>query len=354
MKRLALFSLTCLVTGGAAPVAQNQPAGAPPAAEPARYVSLGDSLTAGYQSAGLRADGQRRAYPVVLAQSLGLSFSPPLGQDPGCPPPLGARVSATSCQRQNPGASVTNFAVPEARVEDLARASARTVPSNARALYQLIVGEEDTQVSAALKARPQLVTLWVGANNVLGAALNGNPGAATTPQAFEQAYGSLLSALRPSGAKLVLLTVPDVTAVPALVPGTQLAAFGLGDASCRGSTSRISITRLFTGSLPLSCTTPEALTASETRSLQGTIAAYNDSIRRLAAREGAEVFEVSTVQLAQDATYDPGSGAPFGPDYSLDGIHPSSAAHERLARALAAFVRSRFGSDLRSAAGTQP
>ena len=57
-----------------------------------RYVSIGNSITAGFQSAGINQELQDDAYPVLLAEQMGLElgtefFIPRLSL-PGCPPPL--------------------------------------------------------------------------------------------------------------------------------------------------------------------------------------------------------------------------------------------------------------------------
>ena len=53
-----------------------------------RYVALGTSNSMGVQSAGIFAGGQRAAWPAQLAAHVGVPFSLPLEQDPGCGPPL--------------------------------------------------------------------------------------------------------------------------------------------------------------------------------------------------------------------------------------------------------------------------
>src|SRR5690348_12638206 len=53
-----------------------------------RYVALGTSNSMGVQSAGIFAAGQRAAWPAQLAAHVGVPFSLPLEQDPGCGPPL--------------------------------------------------------------------------------------------------------------------------------------------------------------------------------------------------------------------------------------------------------------------------
>ncbi len=50
----------------------------------ARYVSIGNSITAGFQSGGINDSTQLRAYPVLLAQQAGAGFEAPLLTRPGC------------------------------------------------------------------------------------------------------------------------------------------------------------------------------------------------------------------------------------------------------------------------------
>src|SRR6267143_416868 len=52
-----------------------------------RYVSMGNSITAGFQSGGILDSTQLQAYPVLLARAMHSPFFPPLLSSPGCPPP---------------------------------------------------------------------------------------------------------------------------------------------------------------------------------------------------------------------------------------------------------------------------
>src|SRR5437667_3181515 len=60
----------------------------------ARYVSFGNSITAGIQSGGLNDSLQKLAYPVLLARAMGTPFFyPSINYAPsfslyGCPPPI--------------------------------------------------------------------------------------------------------------------------------------------------------------------------------------------------------------------------------------------------------------------------
>src|ERR1044072_7039858 len=71
----------------------------------ARYVSMGNSITAGFQSAGILDSTQNQSYAVLRSKAMHGPFYVPLMRRPGCPPPYtnvwtGARLlggSATTC-----------------------------------------------------------------------------------------------------------------------------------------------------------------------------------------------------------------------------------------------------------------
>ena len=262
-----------------------------------RYVSLGDSLTAGFQSGGLTAQGQQAAYPVVIARLAHIDFGVPAGKAPGCPPPLdgGTFQPGASCVRMQPGVRGSNFAVPGARVEDLLRRTAQnTGDAQTRQLYTLILGPKLSQVGAALKSKPTFISLWIGANNVLDTLTSGDPAQATPPAAFEASYRQLLDALKPAGATVVLLTVPDVTRVPLLANGDFLFRQGFGQPNCKGSANRVALSVLLSQA-PANCDAPYALTPGKLDSIRATVSAYNASIVRLAAERGLKVFDVNPV-----------------------------------------------------------
>src|SRR5438093_9261803 len=53
-----------------------------------RYVAIGNSITAGWQSGGINDSLQRLAYPVLVAAAMGGDrFYYPSLTAPGCPPP---------------------------------------------------------------------------------------------------------------------------------------------------------------------------------------------------------------------------------------------------------------------------
>lgn len=313
------------------------------------YVALGDSLTAGMQSIGLTAQNQHDSFPLVLSRLAGSPIQAPESLPPGCPPPFAEGVSITSCVRANPLAPVGNFAVPGASVRDLVHTSYPTALNLHKPLYGLILGPQDTQVSAALRARPRFITLWIGSNDILNSTLRGRPERATRPADFEQSYAELLDRLAPSGAHIILIEIPDVTNAPSLIPGSRLHTLGLGGPDCERSPNRVSFTVLLDRrvSKPVSCEEPYALTPEERDSAQRTASAYNAIIRKLAGRRDYPVFNAS--ELLREITpfdYDPQARTPFGTDFSDDGVHPSSLGQARIAYGLAAFINERFGTTI--------
>lgn len=209
-----------------------------------RYVALGNSITAGYQSAGINANTQQQAYPVLLARQANVVFNVPALALPGCPPPLAAPFSA---QRIVPGATgttcalranaaplpVQNFAVPGAKIVD---AFNNLIPqSSANALTTFILGGR-TQVRAMVEARPTFVSAWLGNNDALGSALAGQPALLTARETFGGSVSVLADSIRfalaqsggPTGAALIGVVNP--TLVPALQPGAYfyLAATATG------------------------------------------------------------------------------------------------------------------------------
>jgi len=155
-----------------------------PAVDPAagsmfvRYVSLGNSITAGFQSNGIVDSTQRNAYPNLLARAAGnIPFQQPMFKRPGCPPlmtaPLVNSTQAATCERVDsthvayPG----NVAVPGVRIADLFAIPGGQISQ----LYSLITGGR-TEIQAMTDAQPTFVSAWIGNNDALTAALAGTLG----------------------------------------------------------------------------------------------------------------------------------------------------------------------------------
>jgi lysophospholipase L1-like esterase len=205
-----------------------------------RYVSMGNSITSGFQSGGIDDSTQKRAYPVLLAGVMGGDpFYYPSLAGIGCPPPYtniftGSRLgggTGTTCFFRTPGAVpyISNVAVPSAEVLDIAK-NGPGAGTNSNALTELFLGGR-TQLQAMAAVHPTFVSVWIGNNDVLGAVLAANAGDSTliTPVAtFQTEYQNVVSGVAATGAKAILIGVANVTEIPYVSQGATYWAIRYG------------------------------------------------------------------------------------------------------------------------------
>jgi phospholipase/lecithinase/hemolysin len=194
-----------------------------------RYVAMGNSISAGFQSGGINDSTQVRSFPVLVSAAAGAEFAVPHLIMPGCPSPYTNNVLRTHVGgipdatyrsicfgRVSNTGTINNVAVPGAGVEDMFSNFATPV-SIYEQLSAFFLGGR-TEIQAMQQQHPTLISLEIGPNDVLGALINdANPGnpAEVTPQAtFAAKYTELADSLAATGASVVLFTVPDVTVIP--------------------------------------------------------------------------------------------------------------------------------------------
>lgn len=368
----------------------------------ARYVALGNSITAGYQSGGINDSLQQRAYPVLLARQAGVTtFGVPSLAGDGCPPPFVAPLGPTrlnnkpsdSCELRvtPPPPLVQNLAVPGERLGDLLRFP--TDPSIAR-LHTLLIGAR-TQVQAMKQAQPTLVSVWIGNNDALAAALNGQTSLLTPLASFTADLNQLVAELKAAGPRdVILIGVVDASVGAALLqPGAYfyVAAQGSGGtfngkpvnlncAPVPGNTNARNLINFQMVADPrypeINCAPnyapPSAptlqgfynLDVQEQAVVQTRVAEFNQAIQQAAQANGwiyidpnallrqylvqgppynfirkCQMLATATTPLElQNAVVQscPGPNAPnfFGSLLSFDGVHPSSLAHRIVANAL--------------------
>jgi lysophospholipase L1-like esterase len=350
------------------------------------YVAIGNSITAGFQSGGILDSTQQESFAALLAHAAGTRYAYPALLAPGCPPPLvnfqtGARLlngSATTCLGRDPSkvnAILNNVAVPGAAVADL---TAFTT-SNSNALTTFILGGK-TQVQKALDAAPTFVTVEIGNNDVLPAALTGvpvpTPGLSpgiTPVDSFTIQYARAINALTSARPKLkgVLLGVFNVTLIGALFPidsviNDPVINFEVNAAAghtityapnCVNSGALLSIEVLpliRSGAVPpvIGCgnTDPFTLNQAKIGLFVGTIQAYNAYIHKKADSVGFAFMDPNPL-LVQLRAVDSipavpnfaSATRPFGSFITLDGIHPSAAAHQLIAAAMMAKIDTVYG-----------
>ncbi|MFB6248571.1 MAG: SGNH/GDSL hydrolase family protein [Salinibacter sp.] len=359
------------------------------------YVALGNSITAGFQSGGIDSTTQAQSYAAILADSMNTPFGIPALRAPGCPPPLTQffptpqrpdnTTAATCGLREAATQRVNNVAVPGATVLD---ALSNTRPgSSPNALTQFILGGR-TQVEAALDANPTFATLWIGNNDVLGPALAGTDNA-TSFVSFASDYTALLDQLTSSSSFEggVLIGVVNVTFVPFFSPGPVYAALdqagqfppNFNVASSCEVRSDAGLTPLVplnyglgllaqaqqssqTVTLDCAASGSPVLTLSEAETIVQRVRRYNNFLRQQAQQRGLAFFNPNTVLGALYAA-DAGTpnvpiddpipkfpaatrDRPFGPFFSLDGVHPSALTHRVVAARLVQTINETYGTSL--------
>ncbi|MEJ2635293.1 MAG: SGNH/GDSL hydrolase family protein [Calditrichia bacterium] len=221
-----------------------------------KMAAVGNSLTAGFQSAGLKKEFQEHSYPNLIAKQMGNNdFQMPLISDPGIgTSSVAAGYASTPLTLTSGGAIVydsiplaqaaglpsnttlarpyDDMAVPGATLHDILYATTPTSSSNPSNLFfQIILRNVPTAevtyppfgnmtaIDQALLLNPSLLLLWIGNNDVLGAALSGTAvvGVTITPQAdFEADFNQLIAKIRSNNpnTQIVLANIPNVTNIP--------------------------------------------------------------------------------------------------------------------------------------------
>lgn len=208
-----------------------------------KYVALGDSLTAAVEGSCLVQRHQNRSFPKIVAGQLGIAdFQQPLLSERALSnPPTGATclgavvaggtitVGAVSQQGVPLNSTLArpydNLGIPGANAAEqvdlkVANPSGSTANRFAALVLRNFPGGPFEGMSAVDEANllnPDLVTVWAGPNDVLGAALSGAAieGVTLTPIAvFEAKYTQIMTGLRASGRTVVALNIPDVASIP--------------------------------------------------------------------------------------------------------------------------------------------
>ena len=354
----------------------------------ANYVSMGGTVTAGYQSAGINDSTQSLAYPALLAGIVGAHFAVPAIRPPGCPPPLRDAYSGTtidesvSCSlRDRPlPATISNVAVPGAGVYDaISNDGTRSRPLFATTL---ILGGR-TQIEAMAAARPSLVSVRFGDADVQTGGLFGIPAALIDLDDFAQAYDSIVAAVAAAApVDAVLLGVVPASRSPAVLPAPffwahQESGFSskVHDDCSPGSQyadNDVSLFALLDPALDtLSCAdgAPYVASPAERDAMRDRIDALNQYIADSAEQHGWLYLDVDSVfadSYAQPERFRkcqgfavattpqqfldaflascpvPGNPDLYGAFVSYDGINPSTLYHEALAEALFDLLSTRY------------
>ena len=216
-----------------------------------RYISVGNSLTAGYADGGLYREGQLNSYPSILASQFtkagGGDFVQPLFTETqangsgylsltgfkSTGSPTTAPVTTSLAVRGGTARAplytkftdpINNLGVPGIRMADIQTPGYGSVQGNP--FFERITPDATPfqtylqRVQATVTSiKPTFFTEWLGNNDVLGYATSGGASTAasnslTPVPAFTTNTNLVLDALTASGAKGLVATIPDVTGIP--------------------------------------------------------------------------------------------------------------------------------------------
>lgn len=221
-----------------------------------KYVSLGNSLTAGYSDNALFIEGQKNSYPAILASQFALvgggEFTIPLMNDNVGGLLLGGTMiqgprlyfngSGPAPVSEMPTTEITNvqagpfnnMGIPGSKSFHLLApgyGNVAGVPSGqANPYFVRFASSPSTTVLADATAQsPTFFSLWIGNNDVLSYATSGGSGTnqlgnydpssyggndITDPTVFANVYATLIDGLTANGAKGVVANIPYVTTIP--------------------------------------------------------------------------------------------------------------------------------------------
>ena len=225
-----------------------------------KYVSLGNSLTAGYSDNALFVAGQEGSYPNILASQFALvgggEFKIPFMSDnTGGLLLSGTQIAGTRLYFNGSGPApvagppttditnvlsgpFNNMGVPGAKSFHLLAPGygnvAGVLSGQANPYFVRFASSPSTTVLAdALAQNPTFFSLWIGNNDVLSYATSGGSGTnqtgnlnpatygandITDPTVFASVYNTLVEQLTANGAKGVVANLPYVTTIPFFTP----------------------------------------------------------------------------------------------------------------------------------------
>ena len=356
-----------------------------------RYVSIGTSISAGVASDGNIAASQEQSWPAQLAGLAHREMTLPLIAWPGCGSPLRAPLVDSRFTRENGdpmnvnddcGPNVEGVVLPTQNVAvdgASTREALAVAPEQAGARgtkMSRILPPGMTQVTAMMSQSPKVVTVELGANDLLGARSGiAIPGVTLTPfPQWAATYDEVVDSVDASGAKAVALVglIDDVAAFPAFRTGDEihaqkavLQAFGvIVSADCAASPNilfvpvvvptAVAMAGLTGRAQTLSCAdrpfeVDYTLTPADQRVVNAHLALMNAHIETRAAERGWATFKLSALferpegKEPYSAWQQLKTASPYGEYISFDGYHPSAAGQTLLAKAAADAFNRTYG-----------
>lgn len=218
-------------------------------ADLSNFVTIGNSLTAGFMDGALYNNGQRFSLGALMSAQFEHAGAPSTFNQPDINSVNGCNTSIQgNCQNVNPfgrfkldtnipgpsptvngdpisgydgaASSLNNFGVPGIRIGGLIEPQVGNPNSDLfNPFYARFASSPgaSTVIDDVISANPTFFTLWAGNNDVLGYALSGatNPNALTSTGDFQDQFqGVIQQLLENTNASGVVANIPPILAVP--------------------------------------------------------------------------------------------------------------------------------------------
>lgn len=350
------------------------------------FVTLGNSLTAGYQNGALYESAQIYSFGNLIAKQVGATFEQPIISDPG----TGGRLEVDSLTATgisiyvNPNQGTpknatypkayNNLGVPGAFLYDIANATSSTTcysyvyGGQENPLFDLILRGNGSQLAQAKSLNPTLVTLWIGNNDILGHATSGGTLPYTPSVNFAALYNALATELAGTGAKVVVANIPDVTSIPFFTTvGPTLYLQNIKYVWGVNSTGDTVLMNVLTNYLTLKASELLAqgkgftqndplpnsviLDSLEALNVKNVIYEYNTTIATIAAAKGFGLVDANKLlnNAIKGLVVD---GIKFSTQYvtgglfSLDGVHPTNRGYAIVANEFIKVINEKWGANI--------
>ena len=353
-------------------------------------VTIGNSLTAGFQSGALFLDGQNGSFGDLIAEQLnlgplthvnvdypGISSTPGYGRMELVFGAGGADLVTTVydtvtfdptplLSNLTYPAPYSNLGVPGALLQECLTAVDAATSLAGNSFFEFIMRGLGTQLQQAITLDPDLATFWLGNNDILGYALSGGMSPMGPFGAdFATFYGLALDSLASHIDYVAVANIPDILSIPyATYLGTSYAGMQLygevqGEViALRAGEDYVLLTAkeelaMGLGFSPLAPLTDlVVLDATEAELVTTTTSEYNAIIAAtVAALNEGRAYEIVLVDLNSyfgDLAYDGYmvAGTLLTPEFisgglfSLDGVHPGYIGYALIANQFIAAMNS--------------
>jgi lysophospholipase L1-like esterase len=355
-----------------------------------KYVAIGNSLTAGFQSGSLVEEHQRFSFPNLIAQQLAINdFQQPTVSWPGIPNimilesltgTVGNASGTGMPTNVNLDRAYDNLGIPGIILADLLTATdVASSYSGSSAIPLILRDQGTTAIQQALSLNPTLISCWIGNNDVLGYATSGgvSPDSPTDAATFETLYTQLATALDASGANVIVANIPNVTSIPffttlpgvvldankqpVIVDGNYVPLVGVNPTNSLVLLTAASVMAQGVG-IPQSLggtgePLPDQyfLNAGEINTILTATAQFNQTISDLAATYDFALFDANAFfsSVVANGGFVPGAGLDTlktdyitGGLFSLDGVHPTNIGYAVVANQFIKALNDHYGTDI--------